>query len=87
MARQSLNNINNNHLLFQNLNNDDFESSNNTNMSDSFPIDMDRLSQLTFILLKQIRILRFPTKILNLIYRSIQTNYSVIITYQRISKK
>ena len=48
MARQSLNIINNNHLLFQNLNNDDFESSNNTNMSDSFPIDMDRLSQLTF---------------------------------------
>ena len=48
MARQSLNNINNNHLLFQNHNNDDFESLNNTNMSDSFPIDMDRLSQLTF---------------------------------------
>ena len=48
MARQSLNNINNNNLLFQNLNNDDFESLNNTNMSDSFPIDMDRLNQLTF---------------------------------------
>ena len=48
MAQQSLNNINNNHLLFQNLNNDDFESLNNTNMSDSFPIDMDRLNQLTF---------------------------------------
>ena len=46
MARQSLNNINNNNLLFQNLNNDDFESLNNTNMSDSFPIDMDRLNQL-----------------------------------------
>ena len=48
MARQSLNNINNNHLLFQNLNNDDFESSNNTNMSDSFPINMDRLSHSSF---------------------------------------
>ena len=48
MARQSLSNINNNHLLFQNLNNDDFESLNNTDKSDSFPIDMDRLSQLIF---------------------------------------
>ena len=74
MAQQSLDNTNNKHLLFKNLNNNEFESLNNTNMqAESYPIDMDRLSQLRF------------TIILNLIHLSIQTKYSVIITYQRIS--
>ena len=51
MVQQSLDNTNNKHLLFKNLNNNEFESLNNTNMqAESYPIDMDRLSQLRFSL-------------------------------------
>ena len=85
MARQSLNNINNNHLLFQNLNNDDFESLNNTNMSDSFPIDMDRLSQLTFNPFKTDQNAALSDNNFELDF-SFNTNKLQCHTYQRISK-